>query len=231
MVANDDPTAHSEDKDKPFYDLAGDQAARNGNLFATSQIEANYMWSINFWISAPFHLLPILDPKLAVVGYGDYAEEIGQTQMAGVLDTGSHPTAADGGFEYPIMFPGAGSETWVVRHSLFEWPNPLDSCPRYAAPTGPPIVLLLGDDSGTPNIINHRLAMGDQPLESCLFDETSYRNNDPYTEQIGRQILNTNDAVVIMPKNPLPIDETYHVQITNNNQTYTWSFSTRRGQD
>jgi hypothetical protein len=112
---------------------------------------------------------------------------------------------------------------------MYEWPYPFDGCPGYAAPTGPPIVLLLGDGSERPNISSHRLAMGDQPLDSCLFDETSYRNNDPYAEQIGRQILDLSDAVVIMPRNPLAIDQTYHVQITDGDQTYTWRFSTRRG--
>jgi hypothetical protein len=231
MVANDEPTAHSEELENPYYDEAGDRAARNGNLFATSQVEANYIWSVNFWVSAPFHLIGILDPRLEVVGYGDYIEEIGETRMAGVLDIGSHPARTADGVEYPVMFPGDGSETWVVRHSMYEWPYPFDGCPGYAAPTGPPIVLLLGDGSGTPEISSHRLAMGDQPLESCLFDETSYRNNDPYAEQVGRQILDLSDAVVIMPRNPLPIDQTYHVQVTDRDETHTWSFNTRRGPD
>lgn len=231
MVANNEPIAHSEEKDKLFYDPAGDQAARNGNLFATSQMEANYLWSVNFWISAPFHLISILDPNLEVVGYGDYVEATGATQMASVLDISSHPAGTSSGISYPIMFPGNGSSTWVVRHSLFEWPYPFDGCPGFSPPTGPPIVLLLGDGSGTPNIINHRLAMGDQPLESCLFDETSYRNNDSYAQQVGREILDQSDAVVIMPRNPLPINETYDVQITTSDQTFTWRFSTQKGPD
>jgi hypothetical protein len=92
-------------------------------------------------------------------------------------------------------------------------------------------VLLLGNGSTTPNIINHRLAMGEQPLDSCLFDETSYRNNNTYAQQVGRQILDSSDAVVIMPRNPLAIDETYTVQVMNGDETFTWSFSTRRSPD
>ncbi len=231
MVGNDEPIAHREEEEKPYYDEAGDQAARNGNLFATSQLEANYMWSINFWISAPFHLLGILDPRLEVVGYGTYEEEVGDTHVASVLDIKSHPRGTGEGVEYPIMFPGDGSETWVVRHSLYEWPYPFDGCAGYGPPTGPPIVLLLGDGSGTPNVTSHRFAKGDQALESCLFDETSYRNNDSYAEGVGRTILKTRDAVVIMPRKPLGIDETYTVQVTADGETYTWSFSTRRGPD
>ncbi len=231
MVGNDEPIAHFEEEEKPFYDPAGDLAARNSNIFATSQMEADYMWSINFWVSAPFHLLEILDPSLEAVGYGDYVEATGATQMAGVLDVGSHPPVAATGIAYPVLFPGDGSETWVVRHSLFEWPYPFDGCPGFAPPTGPPIVLLLGDGSRTPNVSSHRFAKGDQALETCIFDETTYRNNDPYAEKIGRQILNNNDAIVIMPREPLPIDQDYSVQVTVDGQTYTWRFSTRRGPD
>jgi hypothetical protein len=229
MVANDLPVAHFEERNKLFFDEAGDRAAKNGNLFATSQIEANYIWSINYWISGPFHLLSLLNPNLAVVGYGIYQEAIGDIQMASVLDFKSHPQEKVEGIEYPIMFPGDGAETWVVRHSLFEWPSPLDSCPGYSRPIGAPIVLMLGDGSVTPNVTSHVLAKGDQTLDSCLFDETNFRNNIPSAQALGRQILGHNDAVVIMPKKPLAIDEEYTVQVTVNGETYTWSFRTRKG--
>lgn len=231
MVGNDEPTAHYEEEEKPFYDAAGDQAARNSNLFATSQMEADYIWSINFWVSAPFHLIGILDPNLEVVGFGEYKEAVGDTQMAAVLDIGSHPDGTENGVQYPIMFPGDGSETWVVRHSLFEWPYPFDGCPGFATPTGAPVVILLGDGSKVPNVTSHRFARGDEILESCLFDETSYRNNDPYAEKVGREILAHNDAVVIMPRNPLIVGETYTAQVTADGQTYTWQFGVRRGPD
>ena len=227
MVVNDDPIAHDEDRDNPLYDEAGDQAARNGNLFATDQMEADYVWGFRFWVSAPFHLIRMLDPRLEEVGYGEYREKIGSTNMAAVLDIGSDPREATGDTEYPIFFPGDGSETWIVRHKLPEWPETFGSCPGYTRPTGPAIVLLLGDGSLTPQVTNHRFARGDEPLESCLFDETSYRTENVYAQEAGRNILDKNDAVVIMPREPLAIDETYTVQVTVNGETYTWSFSTR----
>lgn len=229
MVVNDDPIAHRQEKNNPLYDAAGDQAAKNGNIFATSQIEANHLWSVNFWVSAPFHLIGMLDPRLQEVGYGDHNEDIGDVNMAAVLDIRSDPRVASSGTAYPIFFPGDGSETWVVRHSLFEWPDTFGSCPGYSRPSGPPIVLLLGDGSLTPNVTNHRFARGDQPLESCLFDETSYRNPDQYAREAGRTILDLNDAIVIIPREQLPIDEEYTVQVTVDGQTYTWSFTTRKG--
>ncbi len=229
MVVNDAPIAHRQDKKNPLYDIAGDQAAKNGNIFATSQTEADYLWSVNFWVSAPFHLIGMLDPRLQEVGYGDHNEDIGDVNMAAVLDIRSDPRRANAGTEYPIYFPGDGSETWVVRHSMFEWPDPYGSCPGYSRPSGPPIVLLLGDGSRTPKVTNHRFARGDQPLDSCLFDETSYRNPDQFALKTGKTILDLNDAIVIIPREQLPINEEYTVQVTVDGQTYTWSFTTRKG--
>jgi len=227
MVVRDQAIAHSEDINDPLYDVGGDQAARNGNIFATSQDDATYIWSLNFWASAPFHLIGMLNPTLSKVGYGDYVEDGGDVVMAAVLDIGSD-SGADNGVTYPIYFPGPESSTWIVRHSMYEWPDPITSCPGYTRPSGPPIILFLGNGSVTPSVSRHRLAMGDTPLESCLFDETSYQNPDPYAQKVGRTILDLNDAVVIIPLAPLAADETYTAQIDANGQTYTWRFHTIR---
>jgi hypothetical protein len=90
-------------------------------------------------------------------------------------------------------------------------------------------VLLLGDGGRTPEVTNHRFARGDQPLDSCLFDETSYRNPDQFALKTGKTILDLNDAIVIIPREQLPINEEYTVQVTVDGQTYTWSFTTRKG--
>lgn len=64
MVLNDSPIAHSQSSNNPLYTPEGNQAGINGNIFATTQIQADHTWAINFWISAPFHLTPIIDPEL-----------------------------------------------------------------------------------------------------------------------------------------------------------------------
>ena len=226
MAVNDAAIAHSQDKANPLYTDAGDRAAKNGNIFATSQTEANYIWSINFWASAPFHLIAMLDPKLGLVGYGDSVENGGDVKMAAVLDVGSDPGISTAGIQFPIIYPGPGSATWVVRHSLYEWPDPVASCPGMTRPAGSPIILMLGTGNVTPRVANHRLALGNDLIDSCLFDETSYTNPDAYAQKIGRQILNGSDAIVIIPYKPLAADQTYTAQITTNGQTYTWEFKT-----
>jgi uncharacterized protein YkwD len=228
MVVNDRPVAHSENVNNPLYDPAGQQAAKNGNIFATSQIEANHVWATNFWISAPFHLVPIIDPQLGSVGFGRYNQEVGTFHMAAVVDVRTELGNGDTQAQYPLFFPGNGAETWVVRHSLYEWPDPVSSCPGYSRPTGAPIVLQLGDGSLTPRVTNHSLRLGDQFLESCLFHENSYANPNAFAQRTGRIILDERDAIVILPRRPLAIDQTYDVQIDANGQSYSWSFSTRR---
>lgn len=228
MVLNQDPIAHYEDPVNPLFTEPGDQAAIHGNLFASTQLEATFTWGINFWISAPFHLTPILDPSLQAVGFGIYNGEVGTFQMAAVLDVRSELGAAGSNVGYPLFFPGNGSATWVVRHSMYEWPDPLAGCPGFARPSGAPLVLQLGDGSLTPRVTSHRLMDGNQVLESCRFDETTYTNSNAFAQGTGREILNQRDAVVIIPRHELAMGRTFTVEVVANGQTYTWSFSTRR---
>jgi len=227
MVVNDVPVAHREVRNNPLYDVAGDRAARNSNIFATTQIEANHIWATNFWVSAPFHLTPMIDPGLHDVGYGQYNENVGTFKMAAVLDTRSDLGQVPDGVTYPLFFPGDGQSTWVVRHSLFEWPDPILSCPGYSRPSGPALVLQLGEGDITPKVSSHAVYEDDKLIESCRFDETNYSNPDPYAQSVGREILNERDAVVIMPRRPLAVGKTYRVEVTANGQFYTWQFTTQ----
>lgn len=229
MAVNDAAIAHAQDKSNPLYSDEGNRAAQNGNIFATSQLDADYVWSINFWASGPFHMIGMLDPKLGLVGYGDAVEDAGDVKMAAVLDVGSDPGTGIDSISFPILYPGADSETWVVRHGLFEWPDPLTSCPGFTRPSGAAIVVMLGTGQTTPQVASHRLARGDTVVDTCLFDETNYSNPDAYAQKVGRQILDLNDAIVIMPREPLIADETYTAQLTANGQTFTWQFRTRKG--
>ena len=225
MVLNDAPIAHSQSSNNPLYTPEGNQAAKNGNIFATTQIQADHTWAINFWISAPFHLTPIIDPELGNVGYGNFNAPNGTFRMAAVLDVRSEHGSGSGA-TYPLYFPGDGATTWVVRHSLFEWPDPLASCPGYQRPAGAPIVLQLGDGSTTPRVTSHSLAVNGRIIESCRFSETTYSNPDNYAQATGRKILDEQDAIVIMPRSPLLANSTYTATVVADGQTYTWSFTT-----
>ncbi len=226
MVVNDPDTFHSESPNLPFYDPAGAKAAENGNVFVTSMIEADYEWGINFWVSAPFHLVPMIAPRLDRVGYGDYNESGPGYNMAAVLDVRSERNAGVGDVTYPLFFPKDGSTTWIGVHKLYEYPDPLASCPGYSRPVGAPIVVQLGNGTLTPRVGTTTLLMGDTPVEVCVFDETSYHSSNAWEEKGGRLILDTQDAVVIMPRHPLIADQTYTVQMEANGNRYQWSFRT-----
>ncbi len=229
IVVNDAAISHSESKDNPLYDPSGDRAARNGNIFATSQTDATYIWGVNFWVSAPFHLLSMIHPGLSTIGYGDHVEDTGDVRMASVMDVRSAREYSPEGATYPIYFPKNGGETWIVRLSMYEWPEPYGNCSGYSYPSGPAIALQLGDGRVTPRVISHSMMMGDQPIESCVFDETNYRNANSYAQEVGRTILDIQDAVIILPKKPLAIDQTYTVEVVLSDETYVWSFRTRKG--
>lgn len=229
MVKTDSAVAHSQSKDSPYYTDEGNQAGRNGNIFATSQLDGAADWAINYWISAPFHLVPMLDPALSQVGFGQHSENAGTWKMAAVLDVRSAPQAAIAADVYPVMFPRDGGQTWVVRHSLPEWPEPLNnSCPGFNTPVGPPIVLQIGDGRLTPRVGNYRFMRGDDVLDVCVFDETTYRTPNAYAQQQGRSILDARDAVVMLPLRELMIGETYSVYIEVNGQAHSWSFDVVR---
>lgn len=228
MVVLDEPIAHKENPSVELYTPPGDTAAQNSNLFATSQIEADYKWAVNFWMSAPFHQVPLLDPELTTVGYGNYNQNSGTFTMAAVIDVLSDEGGPAPDIEYPLYFPAPDSETWIVRHSMYEWPDPLTNCPGFIRPTGPPIVLQIGDGSEKTNVTSYSFSTGALALESCILHEGNYVNPDPFAQQTGRTILGERDAIVLLPRQPLEMGKEHTVQITANGVNYVWSFTTRQ---
>jgi uncharacterized protein YkwD len=224
MVVNDAPIAHSEDPGNDLFAEIGDEAARNGNIFATTQTEARFNWAVNFWFSAPFHALPLLDPRLETIGYGDFVGDSGTFKMAAVTDVRSGIGELPASVTYPVFYPGDGSQTWIVRLSMLEWPDPYANCPGYQRPTGPAIILQLGTGELTPQVTAVAFINGDKVLESCTFNETNYVNDNVYAQEAGRSILDARDAIVMIPREQLIVGQTYSVFVTANGETYTWSF-------
>ena len=187
-------------------------------------------YGIDLWMSGPFHGVAILDPQLEVVGFGSYRESIGTWQMGATLDVSRGRTSAEPpAGTYPVMWPGDGHSTTILGYRGTEWPDPLTSCPgisaTYGDPSGPPIYLQIGSGNLTPNVTSTSFRRGNTQLEHCVFDETNYSNPSSSTQNTGRWILNTRDAIIIMPKEPLETGRTYTVSITTNGNTYTWSFT------
>ena len=62
-------------------------------------------------------------------------------------------------------------------------------------------------------------------LEHCVFTESTYRNPDGNLQARGRAVLDTRDAIVLIPRYPLVAGATYTVSLTANGQFYQWSFT------
>jgi hypothetical protein len=223
MVKNDVVT-HSQDPNNPWYSLAGHLAGQNGNTYVSGFMNASDNAAINFWMTAPFHALPMLHPRLYAVGYGSYRENIGTWKMGATLDVRRGRGTLPPDFNYPLIYPSPGGETWLRQFSGFEWPNPLPHC-GYAAPTGAPIMIQLGNGNITPQVTAHSFHDSGGPLPHCVFDETTFTHPNAWEQSTGRIILNNQDAIVIMPRYPLVIGETYGVNVTTNGISYSWSFT------
>ena len=107
-----------------------------------------------------------------------------------------------------------------------DWPDLLASCPGYEYPSGPPIILQLGTGQASPNVIAHSFKKGTLSLEHCVFDETTYTNDSGYDQSVGRSVLGTRDAIVLIPRQPLDPGVEYSVSITvYGGAARVWSFT------
>lgn len=221
MVKNN-VIGHSESPTNQYYTAEGHAAAQNGNVFlmgATSYI-GTHEDAINAWMTGPFHMLGIIDPRLEASGFGGYHEEIGGMQRYGAtLDVLRGRGSVPAGVTFPIRYPENGRHIPNLSYGGNESPNPLVTCSGYRPPTGPPIALQLGTGAVTPNVKESEFRTGGEELPHCVFDETTYPAG------VGRSGLDTRDAVILMPRSPLTAGAQYTVSIEVNDETYTWSFT------
>ncbi|MEG4573861.1 Calx-beta domain-containing protein, partial [Microcoleus sp. N3A4] len=233
-VKNNELT-HYEEPGNQFYTPEGLKAGMNGNV-SSGKTDVG---AIERLISIPFHALGMLDPRLTEVGFGAYREADGGIEAAATLplEYGSLPSSV----QFPIMWPGNGQTIPAsIRSFLAEYPDALTGTgnPPYTSPAGLPLLLQLGSGNVTPNVTAHSFSRGGTQLAHAVFDETNYVNPNNGTAQIygpksqakndqevGRGILDSRDAVVLIPRDPLLPGETYTASITANGKTYTWSFT------
>jgi hypothetical protein len=224
MILNSD-ASHNENPNLPGYSVNGLQAAQNGNIAVSGAANVGYRWPINYWISAAFHAIPLLDPALMSVGYGEHNDASSSFGMAATMDVQSSSRADLTAVQYPIMFPRDGGQTWVTTYSLPEFPNTASGCSGYQKPTGAPIILMLGNGENTPRVNSTRLQENGSDIPHCAFNETNYFNSVPFWQEVGRTILDERDAVVILPRSPLNIGQEYTVTVNNGGEEIQWSFT------
>lgn len=220
---------HSENSDSPYYTKGGQSAGENGNIAAGYIASDPFKWAINYWMSAPFHAIPLIDPQLQTTGFAEYRDASASQPLTATMDVRRGIGPLPAGTTFPIMFPRDGGLTWVLRYSLPEFPEALSHCAGYQQPTGAPIILQIGDGTQVPRVTGTGLYKDGQYLPHCYFDETTFTHPDAYRQKTARLILDNRDAIVIIPQQPLLPDSTYSVRVDVNGSTYTWSFRTAAG--
>jgi len=213
MVKNDLVT-HYETPGVPYYTAAGDTAARNGNIQVSSTTSTTDSDAIDWWMAAPFHAMAMMDPRLTQTGFGSYREAKSGWDEGAALDT-IRGNSFTGG-SYPVYFPGNGTTEPLTTYSGGEFPNPLQGCPFYTAPTGLPLFIEVGGNVNTTAGSNYQLAGNGVPLYSCVIDSSN--------AALG-SYLYTRGAVIVIPQLPLQSGVRYTMSLTVNGTPYAWSFT------
>ena len=224
-TVRNDILGHDEDPAKLDYTPEGRLAAQNGNVMSTWDMATSDEGAIDTFMRDPFHAIGIIDPHLAQTGFGSFRESGPAYQMAAALDVLRGRGSLSPGVTYPVFWPADGRSVAQTSYTGGEIPDPLTACAGYVAPTGLPIIVQLGPGwTAAPPVTASSFLENGVPLAHCLFDETSYTNPDPGMQSLGRDGLNTRDAIVLIPRNPLVPGKRYTASITAGGTTYTWTF-------
>ncbi|HEY9159183.1 FHA domain-containing protein [Candidatus Binatus sp.] len=235
---------HTEDPGSPYFTPEGLEAAKASDMdvwsmrgvssdaSATSDARGwgSPVWSIDGWMSIPFHRMPILNPRLTSAGFGIYCESGACAAGLNLLNGTQRKLPAGAAESGPIEFPPDGA-TVAIRSFGNEWPDPRTNCPGYEPPSGLAITLQLGawmdTHLGEYSIARENADGSRTAVEACGFDSTSYSNPDGYSQELGRNVLKSYGTVVLIPRAPLDKGAKYAVSMSANGKQYDWTFSTR----
>jgi hypothetical protein len=213
MVKNDLVT-HYETPGVPYYTIDGDTAARNSNIFVSSSTSTTDEQAIDWWMQAPFHAMGMMDPRLSQTGFGSYREVKSGWDLGAAVDV-IRGNSFSGG-QYPVYFPGNGATEPLTSYGGGEFPDPLQACPGYGAPSGLPVFIQVGGNVSTVAGPVHSFTGNGVPLNHCVIDSTN--------SAVGSYLV-SRGGVILIPQQPLQTGVRYAVALTVNGQSYTWSFT------
>jgi len=219
---------HHESTGRQGYTEEGAQAAIGGRHVEGVLQAADVSWGqsdpkadIDGLLVVPFHRLSLLAPWVKVAGFGR-AGTAPRSAAALALRGPKQDEALVG----EIAFPPPGSTVPIGSMNNVEWPNPLASCPGYRVPAGLPVTVQLGKGQMAELSSYSFSDMSEnRQLQSCAFDNTSYRNSDRGQQAAGINSLRAFGAVVLIPRQPLQPGHTYKVSLNINGAHESWSFS------
>ena len=228
LIATQDRVAYPQ-----WYSDEGAYAAANSLLIVTDTLAISDPELVDVWMRAPFQALSILDPELRSTGFGAYREADGGWQTAAALNVVSGWQAgAAAGVSFPVLWPGRGAQVRPRAYAGMDNPDPR-LAPGCAGAQGLPLLVQLGDGA----LSGERLADQDPtlissaggPVPHCAFSATEYPAN-PADSNYGKLLLDTRDAIVLLPLSPLAAGQVYTVSVAAvvNNvplAPIVWSFS------
>lgn len=214
---------HTENPSATWYTRNGAAAAAASNIAGSpSPIEPD-SWAVDEWMQGPFHALGILDPALQQVGFGIYRGSTGPIQTGAALDVIRGRRLVPASRVYPVVWPGNGSSVPLTTHTG-EYPDPLSGCLGYRAPAGLPLIVQLGSGRAVPRVTGSWITEGTRAIDHCIFDQGSYKNPDAEQQRLGRRILASRNAIILIPRKPLRPGAQYRVVIHVNGRSVVWTF-------
>lgn len=213
-MVKDDLVTHFETPGAANYTTAGDAAARNSNIQVSSSTSATDVQAIDWWMQAPFHAMGMMDPRLTSTGFGAYRQVKSGWQAGFAIDV-LRGNSFTGG-SYPVVFPGNGATEPLTAYGGGEFPDPLQGCSGYTAPTGLPVFIQIGGNVVTKVGAVHSFTGNGVALAHCVIDGNNAK--------LGSDLYARGGAILI-PRSPLKTGVHYVVSLTVNNVPRTWSFT------
>jgi hypothetical protein len=209
-------SAHTENPASPWYTPEGADAGKSADLYLGALTDDRT--PIGAWMAAPFHAIGILRNRLQRVAYARTGAGAALDVIRGV----SGPANLQ-----PVMWPGAGSQVDLTQVGP-ESPDPLDSCPGFTRPAGLPILALLPADPPPGTTARLRRPDGSvvgQGADLCVITAATFHSPDPTYGPAGQAVLQSDHAVVIIPRTPLVTGD-YGVELVRPGEIpLSWSFT------
>jgi hypothetical protein len=201
---------HTENPASPLFTPEGAAAGLASNL--------GYGWTerdaIENFLTAPFHAIGMLRPGLRRSAFGALDVNVGVDTVRGLVDDRS---------VNPVLFPGDGSATSLTTYTGNENPNPLESCPGYRVPSGLPLIALL--PTAPSPYLTAALTRSGRSLEVCTITAATLSSSDPIWGATARITMARDNAVIIVPREPLTIGS-HAVRLSQPGRPdITWSFT------
>ncbi|HEX2783334.1 MAG TPA: CAP domain-containing protein [Ilumatobacteraceae bacterium] len=204
--------AHDEVPGLTGYTPEGDAAGNSGNVAVSSAINTSARSHVELWMTGPFHAIGVLRPNLRSSGFGRCDLTDTPTWHSGAtLDVlrglGSTPRPSN-----PILFPGDGTTT-NLDHFVVESPNPLTYC-NWTGNAGLPIIAMMPEAATNASAT---LVGPNGPIQVCVLSAAN-------TSGVAQQILQGDNAVIIVPRTVLP-QGAFSVSASTNARTVNWTFN------